>query len=89
MLDHAVGTQQLDAIEKQLRIGRNALTDRVRQLEPLPDVVTVPGVFIRFEQRHELLNQQGEIEGIGVTGVQHHALVIDGDALLHGMVANL
>src|ERR1041385_8095615 len=29
MLDHAVGTQQLDAIQKQLRIGRDALADRV------------------------------------------------------------
>ena len=74
MLDHAVSTQQLDAIQKQLWIRRNALTNGVCQFEPLLAIVTVPGVFISLEQRHEILNQQGEIKGIGVAGAQNQAL---------------
>ena len=89
MLDHAVRTQQLDAIQKQLRIRRNALTDGVCQFEPLLTIVTAPGVFIRLEQRHEILNQQGEIKGVGVARVQNQALLIKRHGLLQGVVANL
>ena len=89
MLDHAVSTQQLDAIQKQLWIRRNALANGVRQLEPLLAVVTAPGVFIRLEQRHQILNQQGEIKGIGVAGVQDQARLISRRSRLHGVVTDL
>ena len=44
VLDHAVRAQQLDAIQKQLGIRRNALADRVRQFEPFPGVSAVGDV---------------------------------------------
>ncbi len=89
MLDHAVRTQQVETIQKQLWIRRNALTNGGRQFEPLLAVATVPGVFISFEQRHETLNQQGEIEGIGFAGAQNQAVLIKRHTLLHGDVAKL
>ena len=64
MLDHAVRAEQVDAIHKQVGIRRNALIDGARQFEPLPVVAAVPGALIGLEQRHETLNQQGQIEGI-------------------------
>src|SRR5262245_22393547 len=57
MLDHAVRTQQVETIQKQLRIRRNALTNGGCQVEPLLAVTPVHRVFISVEERHETLNQ--------------------------------
>src|SRR5262245_14613873 len=85
MLDHAVSTQQIEAIQKQLWIRGNALADSVRQFTPLPVIIIAPGVFVRLEQRHEILNQQGEIKRIGVASTQHQALLVKRRSLLHGV----
>src|SRR5687768_13179654 len=89
MLDHAVSTQQLDAIQKELWIRRNALANGVSQFEPPLMIFTVPGVFVRLEQRHELLNQQGKVQGIGVASAQSQAVIIERHRLRHRGVANL
>jgi hypothetical protein len=89
MLDHAVGGQQLDAIQKQVRIRRKALANGVRQFEPPLPIATAAGVFIRVEQRHEVLNQQREIKRIGVASAVNQARLVERDGLLHRVVANL
>jgi len=48
----------------------------IGQLAPLLIVITAPGVFIGLEQRHEFLNQQGEIQRVGAAGAEDQALVI-------------
>src|SRR5215471_16892462 len=93
MLDHAVRTQQVETIQKQLRIRRNALTNGICQFKPLLAVATVLGVFISVfvsgKERHETLNQQGEIKGIGFAGAQNQAVLIKRHTLLQADVANL
>jgi len=89
MLDHAVRTEQLDAIQKQLGIRRNALINGGCQVEPLLTISSETGVVIRPEQRHEILNQQGEIEGIGVASRQNQTVLFKRYSLLHGVVADL
>jgi hypothetical protein len=82
VLDHAVGTQQVETIQKQLGIRRNALTNGACQFDPLLAVAIVRGVFISGKERHETLNQQGEIKGIGSAGAQNQAALIERHARL-------
>src|SRR5262245_49834038 len=89
MLDHAVRTQQVETIQKQLWIRRNALTNGGGQFEPPLAVANVHGVFISLEKRHESLNQQGEIKGIGFAGAQNQADLIKGHTPPRGDVAKL
>src|SRR5215471_18499184 len=46
VLDHTVRTQQVETIQKQLWIRRNALTNRGCEFEALLAVATVQSVFI-------------------------------------------
>ena len=55
----------------------------------VPAICGLPGVFIGLEQRHELLNQQSKIKGIGGAGAQNQARIIKRHSLLQGEVANL
>src|SRR5687768_1355594 len=71
MLDHAVSTEQLDATQEQVWIRRETLTDGICQVEPRRTIVTVAGLFIRLEQRHEILNQQREIKRIGAARAEN------------------
>src|ERR1700757_860830 len=75
VLDHGVRTEQVETIQKQLRIRRNALTDRLRQFKLLRDVAAVHGLFISLEQGRETFDQQGEIERIGPAGTQNETAV--------------
>src|SRR5262245_51289062 len=93
MLDHAVRTQQLEAIQKQLRIRRNPLTNGVCQFEPLLTVAAVQGVFtsvfVSGKERHKTLNQHGDIKRVGSASTQNQAVLINRYTFLHGYVAKL
>ena len=93
MLDHAVRSEQVETIQKQLWIRRNALTNGVCQFEPLLAVAIVAGVFISVfvsgKERHKALNQQSEIKGIGLAAAQNQAVLIKRHTLLHRDVAKL
>ena len=89
VLDHAVRAEQVEAIQKQLGIRRDALTDRVCQLEPSLVVAAMSGVLIRLEQRHETLDQRRQIEGIRFARAQDQAVLVERHALLRGDVAEL
>ena len=77
VLDHAVSAQQVDAIQKQLGIGRYALTDGPRHVEPHSLIAAQQRAVIGLEQLHETLNQQCEVERIGGARANHDALLVD------------
>src|SRR3954466_7920697 len=72
ILDHAVWAQQIESIQKQLGIRRNALANGGRQFEPSLSSCA----FISFKQRHETLNQHCEIQSIGLASTQDNAVFI-------------
>src|SRR5215831_18509278 len=82
VLDHAVSTQQVDAIEKQLGIGRYALTDGSGHLKPHSFIAAHRSAVIGLEQRHETLHQQCEIDGIGSACAKYDAMVVDRHTIL-------
>ena len=52
-------------------------------------IVTPAGTFVGVEQRHEVLNQQREIERVGDARAQDQAVLIQRHALLGSVVTNL
>src|SRR4051794_17479204 len=82
MLDHAVRTQQIETIQKQLWIRRNTLVNGGCRSEPLLAVAAVHGVLVGLEERHETLNQQGKIKGIGFPGAENQAVLVKRHTLL-------
>src|SRR5579862_219417 len=89
VLDHAVRAQQVDAIQKQLGIGGNALTDGSCHVAPHSLIAVLQRSIIGLEQRYETLNQQCEIERVGGARTKDDALVADWHAILHAVVTNL
>src|ERR1700686_1677446 len=89
VLDHAVSAQQVDAIKKQLGIGRYALTDGSCHVEPHSLIAALQCAVIGFEQLHETLNQQCEIERIGGARAKNDAMLVDRHAVLRRVVTNL
>src|SRR5438874_2193678 len=77
VLDHAVSAQHVDAIQKQLGIGRYALIDGSRHVEPHSLIAAPQSAVIGLEQRHKILNQQCQIERIGGTSANNHAMLAD------------
>ena len=92
VLDHAVSAQQIDAIQKQLGIGRYALTDGSCHVEPHSLIAALQCAVIGFEQPHETLNQQCEIERIGGARAKDDAMLVQRHArhaILRAVVTNL
>src|SRR5580704_14478965 len=89
VLDHAVSAQQVDAIQKQLGVGRYALTDGSCHVEPHSLIAALQCAVIGFEQLDEGLNQQCEIERIGGARAKNDAMLVDRHAFLRAVVTNL
>src|SRR5215469_3064680 len=89
VLDHAVSAQQVDAIQKQLGIGRYALADGSCHFEPHSLIAAFECAVIGFEQLHETLNQQCEIERIGGARAKNDAVLINRHTILRAVVTNL
>src|ERR1700686_4506192 len=89
VLDHAVSAQQVDAIQKQLGIGRYALTDGSCHVEPHSLIAALQCAVIGLEQRHETLSQQCKIERIGGTCAKNDAMLVDRHSILCAVVTNL
>src|SRR5579862_5848677 len=89
VLDHAVSAQQVEAVQKQLGIGRYALNDGSCHIEPHSLIAALECAVIGLEQRHETLNQQCEIERIGGARAKNDALLADRHAILRAVVTNL
>src|SRR5580658_10132108 len=82
VLDHAVSAQQVDAIQKQLGIGGYALKDGSCHVEPHSLIAALQCAIIGFEQLHQTLNQQCEIERIGGARAKNDATLVDRHAIL-------
>src|SRR5215469_3889529 len=89
VLNHAVSAQQVDAIQKQLGIGGYALTDGSCHIEPHSLIAALQCAVIGFEQRHETLSQQCEIERIGGARAKNDAVLINRHTILRAVVTNL
>ena len=89
VLDHAVSAQQVDAIQKQLGIGGYALADGSRHVEPHSLIAALQCAVIGFEQPHQTLNQQCEIQRIRCARAQNDARVVHRHAILHAVITNL
>src|SRR6478672_13631479 len=82
VLNHAVSAQQVEAIQKQLGIGRYALTDGSCHVESHSLIAALQCAVIGLEQPHETLNQQCEIERIGGARANNDAILVDRHSIL-------
>ena len=89
VFNHAVSTQHVDAIQKQLGIGGYALKDGSCHVEPHSLIAAQQRAVIRLEQFHEAADQQREIERIGGARAKNYAVVVDRHAFLCAVVTNL
>ena len=89
VLDHAVSAQQVDAIQKQLGIGRDALTDSSCHVEPHSLIAALQCAVIGLEQSNQTLHQQCEIERIGGARAKNDAMLVDRHSILRAVVTNL
>src|SRR5262245_3261177 len=76
VFNHAIGPQQIESIQKQLGIWRNALVNCVCQLQLLLSSVTSHLLLISLQEWREPLNKQGNVQSIGFAGIQNQVVLI-------------
>src|SRR5690606_14568148 len=89
VLDHAVSAQQIDAADEQLRVRGDGLAERIGELDPPLDLAAAAGSIVRLEQRHEVLDQQREVERVRRAGAQNDGPLVERRAVLKAVMTEL
>ncbi len=79
-LDHRVGTEQIQTVHEQLRIGRDPLQDGTGEQLPVAGTGAT-AVDIGLQQRHQPLQRHREIQRVGPARGQHQRRLIQRRAL--------
>src|SRR6185503_15847010 len=77
ILDHRVGTQEIETREKQFGIGGHALKNGVRQFEPLRLHRALARTAVSVEQRDQIANQQSPVESVRIAREREVLRVVD------------
>ena len=89
LLNHGARTENIQPRDKQLRVCRHALDDRVSQFQPLNIHASGARILVGLQQRDQIAYDQRRVHGVRVAGDGKNFRIVSRAICLSGAIAEL